>query len=444
MPRAVEVNAMWRILKWSLLGLTVALLVSLAGVTGYAVHDNSGSASSSGSSDNYAILNEVQSILQQDFVLPSEVKPDVLQKGAIDGVIAALNDPHSQYIPPTDYQNGVDLISGTFEGIGANVNQDPASKEIIITAPFHGSPADKAGVLPGDAILKVDGTSTGGWTTADAVRKIRGPAGTPVTISVRHVDGTTADITITRATVSVPTVFGPDASCSTGGCGDLHVKDANGNAVPDLAYIQIQQFTDQTVPDMQAALQNVRDKGYKGLILDLRNNPGGGLDATVKVADMFLDGGVVLTQVDRDGNETEYDAKSGAVTDVPVVILVNKNSASGSEVLSGALQDHRRAKLIGQQTFGKGSVNHLRQLSNGGALYVTIARWLTPNGTLIEGVGLTPDIKMDPTPADTEGKPGPELYTAIDLLNSEINGTAFTPPPTPAPANPTPVPTSSQ
>jgi carboxyl-terminal processing protease len=394
------------------------------------VHDNSGSASSTSSGDNYAILNEVQGILQQDFVLPSAVKPDVLQKGAIDGVIAALNDPHSQYIPPADYQNGVDLISGTFEGIGANVDQDPTSKEIIITAPFHGSPADKAGVLPGDVILKVDGTSTDGWTTADAVKKIRGPAGTPVTISVRHPDGTNADITIVRATVAVPTVFAQD------------VTDASGKTVPDLAYIQIQQFTDQTVPDMQAALQNVHDKGYKGLILDLRNNPGGGLDATVKVADMFLDSGIVLTQVDRDGNKTEYDAKSGVVTDVPVVVLVNKNSASGSEVLSGALQDHGRAKLIGQQTFGKGSVNHLRQLSNGGALYVTIARWLTPDGTLIEGVGLTPDIKMDPTPADTEGKPGPELYTAIDLLHSEINGTTFTPPPTPIPGSPTPVLTS--
>jgi carboxyl-terminal processing protease len=431
MPRAAEVNAMWRILKWSLLGLTVALLVSLAGVTGYAVHENSGSTTSTNSSDNYAILNEVQGILQQDFVLPSAVKPDVLLKGAIDGVIAALNDPHSQYIPPADYQNGVDLISGTFEGIGANVNQDPVSKEIIITAPFHDSPADKAGVLPGDVILKVDGASTDGWTTADAVKKIRGPAGTPVTISVRHADGTTADITIIRATVAVPTVFAEA------------LTDATGKTVPDIAYIQIQQFTDQTVPDMQAALQNVHDKGYKGLILDLRNNPGGGLDATVKVADMFLDGGIVLTQVDRDGNKTEYDAKSGVVADIPVVILVNKNSASGSEVLSGALQDHGRAKLIGQQTFGKGSVNHLRTLSNGGALYVTIARWLTPNGTLIEGVGLTPDVKMDPTPADTQGKPGPELYTAEDLLHSEINGTTFTPPPTPAPGSQTPAPTSS-
>ncbi len=423
---------MWNFLKYSLAGLTVGLLISLAAVAGYAVGDDgSGSASSNSGSDNYAILNEVQDILQQDFVLPDAVKPDVLQQGAIDGVIAALNDPHSQYIPPTDYQNGVDLISGTFEGIGANVNQDPTTGEIIITAPFHGSPADKAGVLPGDAILAVDGESTAGWTTAQAVKQIRGPAGTPVTISVRHADGSTEDITIVRATVAVPTVFVDN------------VVDANGDIVPDLAYIQIQQFTDQTVPDMQAALENVRDSGYKGLILDLRNNPGGGLDATVHVADMFLDGGIVLTQVDRDGNKSEYDATSGTITDIPVVVLVNKNSASGSEVLSGALQDHHRAQLIGQQTFGKGSVNHLRQLSNGGALYVTIARWLTPNGTLIEGVGLTPDVKMDPTPADIAGEPGPELYTAEDLLHSEINGTIFTPPPTPAPETPTPVPTGS-
>jgi carboxyl-terminal processing protease len=423
---------MWTFLKWSLLGLTIALLVSLAGVTGYAIHDNSGSSTASTTNGNYAILNEVQDILQQDFVLPDAVKPDVLQKGAIDGVIAALNDPHSQYIPPADYQKGVELISGTFEGIGASVIQDPTNGEIIITAPFHGSPADQAGVLPGDAILAIDGESTTGWTTAQAVQKIRGAAGTPVTISVRHPDGTTADITIIRATVAVPNVF-------TQG-----VTDATGSAVPDIAYIQIQSFTNQTVPDMQAALQNVHDKGYSGLILDLRNNLGGSLDATVNVADMFLDSGIVLTQVDRDGSKTEYDAKSGVIADIPVVILVNKNSASGSEVLSGALQDHGVAKLIGQQTFGKGSVNHLRQLSNGGALYVTIARWLTPNGTLIEGVGLTPDVKMDPTPADIQGQPGPELWTAIDLLHSEINGTTFTPPPTPAPASPTPVPSSSQ
>lgn len=421
---------MWNTLKWSLLGLTVIAAVSLAGVAGYAINNNSGSQASSSSGDEYSILNEIQDVLQEDFVLPDNVKPDVLQKGAIDGAIASLNDSHTVYITPEDYQNGIDLISGTFDGIGANVDQDPTSREIIITAPFRGSPAEQAGVLAGDVILTVDGVSTEGWTTLDAVHAIRGPSGTPVTVGVRHPDGSHEDITIVRATVAVPTVFSDE------------VKDASGTVVPDLAYIHIQQFTDQTVSDLRQAVQAVKDKGYKGLILDLRNNPGGGLDATVKVADMFLDGGPVLTSVDRDGNRTEYDAQPGVDLDLPMVVLVNKNSASGSEVLAGALQDRGEARLIGQQTFGKGSVNHLRQLSNGGALYVTIARWLTPNGTLIEGVGLTPDIKLDPTKEEIQGLPGPQLFTAIDLLRSTIDGTPFTPPATPA-VTPTPVPATA-
>lgn len=421
---------MWNTLKWSLLGLAIVAAVSLAGVAGYAINDNSGSQASSSSSDEYSILDEIEDILQEDFVLPDNVKPESLQQGAINGAIASLNDSHTVYITPEAYQNGIDLISGTFDGIGANVDQDPTSREIIITAPFRGSPAEQAGVLAGDVILTVDGESTETWTTADAVQAIRGPSGTPVTIGVRHPDGSHEDITIVRATVAMPTVFSDE------------VRDASGTVVPDLGYIHLQQFTDTGLPDLRAAIQNVKDKGYKGLILDLRNNPGGGLNATVEVADMFLDGGPVLTSVDREGNRTEYDAESGVDLDLPLVVLVNKNSASGSEVLAGALQDRGRAKIIGQQTFGKGSVNHLRQLSNGGALYVTIARWLTPNGTLIEGVGLTPDIKLDPTKEEIQGLPGPQMFTAIDLLRSTIDGTPFTPPVTPA-ATPTPVPTTA-
>jgi len=188
--------------------------------------------------------------------------------------------------------------------------------------------------------------------------------------------------------------------------------------VPDVAYIELQQFTEQTVGDLSKELKKVVDDGYKGLILDLRRNPGGALDATVNVADMFLDGGTVLTQVDRDGKRTEYDAKPGGeAVNLPVAILVSKGSASGSEVLSGALRDHGRAKLIGEQTFGKGSVNHIRELSNGGALYVTIARWITPNGEQIEGVGLTPDIPITPSDDDVKNNRDTQLFAAIDYLH---------------------------
>jgi carboxyl-terminal processing protease len=412
---------MWNTLKWTLAGLVVALVIALAGVVGFAVGDNSGGSSvtdvnpesDGGDSGSDGILNEVESILDEDFVNPDAINHDALEKGAVDGVIASLGDPHSVYITPEEYQSGVDIISGSFEGIGANVDQDPTTGEITIVTPFRGSPAEKAGILPGDVILAVDGESTEGWSVQDAVQKIRGAEGTKVTLTVRHSNRESEDLEITRGTIVIPTVFAHD------------VQDENGDVVPGLAYVEIQQFTEQTVNDLRSELNRITDEGYKGLVLDLRRNPGGGLDATVSVADMFLDGGVVLTQVDREGNKTVYNAKDGGeATDIAIVILVSNGSASGAEVLSGALRDHGRAKLVGSQTFGKGSVNHLRELSNGGALYVTIARWLTPNGTLIEGVGLAPDVPIDLTPQELSDELqngyGPQMSAAIGLLQQEL------------------------
>ena len=410
---------MWKAVKWSLAGSVFAIVIALSGVVGYTIAGDDGGGGATvidrraGDDGGYGILNEIQDVLEEDFVIPDAVDPENLQYGAIQGVIEALNDPHTVYITPEEYQSGIDIISGSFEGIGANVDQDRTTGEIVIVAPFRDSPAEKAGVLPGDVILEVDGESTEGWTVGDAVERIRGPQGTVVTVVVRHQDRSTEEIAITRGTIVIPTVFSHD------------VTDAEGNTVPDLAYIELQQFTDQAVQDLRQELTRITDEGYRGLILDLRRNPGGGLDATVNIADMFLDGGTVLTQVDRDGNQTVYEAESGGeATEIPVVILVSNGSASGSEVLAGALRDHGRAQLVGMQTFGKGSVNHLRELSNGGALYVTIARWLTPNGELIEGVGLTPDVPVELTPdqlsEELQTGQGPQLYAAIDALQNAL------------------------
>ena len=302
---------------------------------------------------------------------------------------------------------GIDIISGAFEGIGAQVDEDPVTGEIVIVAPFRDSPAEQAGILPGDVLVSVNGESTEGWSVADAVKKIRGPQGTEVTLVVRHSNATEEEVTIERATIEIPTVF-PD-----------EVRGQDGNPVAGLAYLEIQQFTEQTAGDLDQELGRIVDAGYEGLILDLRRNPGGGLDATVDVADMFLDDGVILTQVDREGRETVYEANPGNdAGDLAIVILVGPGSASGSEVLAAALRDHERATLIGEKTFGKGSVNHIRNLSNGGALYVTIARWRTPNGELIEGVGLEPDVAVALTPEDVEADRDPQLFAAIDFLQS--------------------------
>jgi carboxyl-terminal processing protease len=413
---------MWNTLKWMLSSLVVVLAVVTAGLVGFAIGEEEGGGGGSVQvpediqqqvGSDYAILEEIEGILEEDFVVPDAVVPEALEQGAIGGQIDALGDPHTVYITPEDYQSGFDIISGSFEGIGANVDQDPTTGEITIVTPFRGSPAEEAGILPGDVILAVDGESTEGWSVQDAVERIRGTEGSEVTLTVRHANRESEDVTITRGTIVIPTVFAHDA------------QDASGNVVPGIAYIEIQQFTDQTVSDLSNELERIVDEGYEGLVLDLRRNPGGGLDATVNVADMFLDGGTVLTQVDREGNETVYEAKSGGeAVDLPVVILVSGGSASGSEVLAGALRDQGRAQLVGTQTFGKGSVNHIRELSNGGALYVTIARWLTPKGTLIEGVGLSPDVPVELTPeelsAELQAGYGPQMSAAIDLLSQQL------------------------
>jgi carboxyl-terminal processing protease len=230
-----------------------------------------------------------------------------------------------------------------------------------------------------------------------------------VTLGVRHSDGETEEITITRATIVIPTVEVRE------------MEDSAGNAVDDLAYVELQQITEQTVPDLRTTVDELTDEGYRGIVLDLRRNPGGSLSATVDIADMFLESGRILTQVDRDGNETTYDAHAGDVgEDIPLVVLVGPGSASGAEVIAGALRDHHRAVLVGETTFGKGSVNHLRELSDGGAIYITIARWLTPNGEQIEGIGLAPDIQVTPSDEDIEAARDIQLYRAIDYLREEV------------------------
>src|SRR3990172_1036687 len=406
---------MWKAAKWSVASLLVAIVIVLSGVVGHTIGETGGGTGGSPGNTrtttgpDFGVLEEIHRILQEDFVDPAAVDPNLLRDGAIAGEIAALGDPHTVYISPEDYALGIDLIGGTFEGIGAQVDLDPTTGEIVIVAPFRGSPAEQAGILPGDVLVSVDGESAQGWSVADAVQRIRGAEGTPVTLEVRHSSGEVITVTITRATIVVPTVF------------TREVQDESGATVKDLAYIEVQQFTDKTLDDLRKELVRIEDSNYDGLILDLRRNPGGGLDATVSAADMFIDDGVILTQVDRDGNRRTYEAQAGGeALDIPVVVLVSRGSASGAEVLAAALRDHGRAKLVGEQTFGKGSVNHLRELSNGGALYVTIARWLTPNGEQIEGVGLKPDFEVAATDEEFISGAGPQLYTAINYLRDNL------------------------
>lgn len=428
---------------WQLAGVMVFVMVSVAGAfgLGYFLRDSTdsetlvpvavtgtGTASasatppSSDSAPDFAILGEIYNVFKQEFVDPGRLTSDQAMQGAISGLIGTLNDPHSTYIDPATYKL-TGGAAGSYEGIGASVDQ--RNNEIIIVQPFPGSPAEKAGIKAGDAILAVDGESTDGWTVEKGISKIRGESGSDVTITVRHTDGTTQDVTVTRDEIKFDTVGGcpdgPNPADTTSSqisivCPFL---DASGQPVSDLAYVYISQFTENTPDELNAVLEKLNEGSYKGLILDLRNNPGGFLQETVDVADEFLNEGRILSEIDRDGSEETWDAEDGGdATDIPMVILINENSASGSEVLAGALQDHGRAKVIGQKSFGKGTVNRFFPLSNGGAVYVSIGRWYTPNGTQIEGTGITPDIEVIPTDADIDQEKDVVLFRAIEFLHT--------------------------
>ncbi len=367
----------------------VAGLVFLAGVLGFWLGQREEKLSATpqqipAATGDFGILQEVFQLLKTYYLDPDKVTPELLRQGAIEGMLRALGDPHTTYIDPQSHSLGIDIISGTFEGIGARVDKDPITGNIVIATTFRGAPAERAGLRPGDVILAVDGQSTTGWTLTDAVRRIRGAKGTPVTLTVQHRDGTIEDITIIRETIVVPTVTWEPA------------QDDDGKPVPQVAVVRLDQFTQHTVPDLREALGQLKAQGYKAIILDLRHNPGGSLDATIRVADMFLDSGVILQQVERGGKRERVEARRGGEgADLPMVVLVGPGSASGAEVLASALQDNGRAILIGERTFGKATVNQLHELSDGGALYITVGRWLTPKGIPIEGVGVEPDIPVE-------------------------------------------------
>jgi carboxyl-terminal processing protease len=266
-------------------------------------------------------------------------------------------------------------LSGKYYGIGAYVGQRDGQLSII--APIASSPAEKAGLKPGDKILEINGVTTKGMNVSEAALTIQGPKGTPIKLMIlREGKDEPFAIEITRDEIKIETV--------------------SSKLIDSVAYIRLSQFMSASNNELNSALKDAIDKKAKGIILDLRNNPGGLLDSAVAVASQFLAQGTVVDVVDNEGKHSPISVKHGGIaTSVPLVLLVNNGSASASEVVAGALQDYGRAKLIGKQTYGKGSVQIIRNLSDGSAIHITMAKWYTPLGRPINGVGLTPDIKSD-------------------------------------------------
>ena len=296
--------------------------------------------------------------------------------GAIDGMLESLGDPHTSYMTPDQFTQANIPLEGTYEGIGAWV--DPNQEYLTIVSPMEGSPAEEAGLQPGDQIIAVDGEDMTGIDGNLVIRRILGPAGSTVTLTIKR-EGVEEpfDVEITRAEITIPSV-------------ESEMLDNN------IAYVQLLTFGDDTREELRAALETVLAENPQGLVFDLRNNGGGYLQTAVEVASEFIDEGVVLYEVYGDDTRQTFEANGdGLATDIPLVVLVNAGTASASEIVGGAIQDYERAPLVGSITFGKGSVQNWVPLSNDqGAVRVTVARWYTPDERQISQVGLTPDYPV--------------------------------------------------
>lgn len=319
--------------------------------------------------------------------------------GAIVGMVQAIGDPYTLYLPPTQQTNFQQQLAGQFGGIGAELGLK--DKQIIVVAPLDGTPAQKAGIKPGDAILKVDGQSTATWSLAQTVEKIRGPKGTSVVLTIQHKDAKdTKDITVKRDTITVKSVDGWIKKVKDIPTLSAEMKRSD-LANTNFEYIRLSQFGDSTNTDWTALVkklhdQEAKDSAVKGIILDVRSNPGGYLtDATFVAGEFLPEGTPVVIQDAGNGNTSTLSvSRQGSLLDKPLVVLIDRGSASASEIVSGALRDNKRAKLIGDQSFGKGTIQEALDLGGGSGLHITIAKWLTPSGTWVHGVGLTPDVKV--------------------------------------------------
>jgi carboxyl-terminal processing protease len=323
-----------------------------------------------------------------------------LMRGAINGMMEALGDEHSSYMDPKSYEQANASLEGEYEGIGAYV--DTTTKYLTITSPMPGSPAERAGLLPGDQIVAIDGEDMTGIDAEVARLKVIGPANTIVHLTIlREGVSELLEFDVTREKITL--------------------KSATGEMLEnDIAYVQVTTFGTKTTPELLATLNDLMAQNPKGIILDLRNNGGGFLQTSVEVTSQFLSKGVVLYEQYGDGTRTTYDVIPGGLAvdeKIPLVVLINEGSASASEIVAGALQDSGRAVLVGMVSYGKGSVQNWIPLSGeNGAVRITIAKWLTPNENTIHQLGLTPEHEVEMTVEDRQADLDPQLDKAVEVL----------------------------
>ena len=319
---------------------------------------------------------------------------------AINTMVASLNDPYTKFLDPREFAEETDSIKGSLKGIGIQIGLKDG--KLMVIAPIEDTPAEQAGLLADDEILEIDGVSTKGITVDKAADRIRGEEGTTVTLLIKRKDTEPKKYTIKRAEIELKSISQRIPT-------DMKIPD-------DMCYIRLTSFISRNAAkEFGDILKNTKDK--KGYIIDLRSNPGGLLSNAIYISDMFLEGNTIVSTVDRDGYKETTKASENIYTTKPVVVLINKGSASASEIFSGAMKDNGRAVIIGEQSFGKGLVQEINKLPYDAGINITIQKYLTPNGTDINKKGITPDIIVELTEEDIKNKNDVQLKTAIDVLS---------------------------
>lgn len=354
---------------------------------------------------DFKLFWDTWNLVSTKYVDKKAIDPQKMYYGAIQGMVAAVGDPYTVFLPPDAQKATQEELGGSFSGVGIELGYD-AQKHLVVMAPLDGTPAKAAGIQAGDIIVTINGKDTSGITLPDAVNLIRGPNGTKVNLEIYHAGDTkTKPIELTRATIVVKSV-------------EYSAKKTP--AGKNIAYIKLSRFGEMTDDEWQTAVSNALAAAPQGMVLDLRDNPGGYLDAAVFIGSEFLPtGDNVVLQENSEGVRQPYPVnRVGKLLNLPLVVLINKGSASASEIVSGALQDYKRAKLVGTQSFGKGTIQETQDLAGGTGLHITTAKWLTPNGRWIHQIGLTPDVAIEAT-ASADPLKDVQLDKALQVLDGQ-------------------------
>ncbi|OHA70480.1 MAG: hypothetical protein A3F15_01065 [Candidatus Wildermuthbacteria bacterium RIFCSPHIGHO2_12_FULL_40_12] len=352
---------------------------------------------------DFSLFWEAYETLQSRFVDPEKIDTQKIIYGAIEGMVKSLEDPYTIFLSPEETKKFKEDISGRFEGIGIEIGKKDEQLQVI--APLEGTPAKTAGLKAGDKILQIDDTPTIDLSIDEAVNLIRGPKGTKVVLTIFR-EGLKApkEVEITRDVIEIPSM-------------SWELKDISEN--DKIAYIKIYQFSEKAGFDFAVAVREILNSPANKIVLDLRNNPGGYLEISQEIAGWFLEQGNTVVIEDFGGKQDQrvYQSQGNSrLLQYPMTIIINEGTASASEILAGALRDNRGIKIIGEKSYGKGSIQELEELKGGSVLKITVAKWLTPNGELITGKGLEPDIKIEVSPEDLNGESDPQLDKAIEIL----------------------------